>query len=273
MSRGWYGSSTLFWGGTIRQIVDKFSAAGLGGVELWAEQFRFSGFRVNKVKEVLEEAGLGLTLHAPSWDLNMCSLNEGIREQSLSEIERSIALAADLGAEDVTIHPGRITVNERWTEWHLEKMQQSLDRLERIAIREGVPLSVEMMEARDGELVTGPETMNRLVRHRSPFITVTVDTAHVPFSRSPFIEMNALCRVGKLHVSDATANRFHVPIGKGKVDVKPAIRSAAERGIILVIEGFDYLGESGMLEENVGYLKKNGLFGLEDITYEISRDE
>ncbi|SEI80333.1 Sugar phosphate isomerase/epimerase [Bhargavaea ginsengi] len=273
MSRDWYGSSTLLWGGTIRQIADKFTAAGLDGVELWTEQFRFSGFRINAVKEVLMDAGLGLTLHAPSWDLNICSLNEGIREQSLAEIERSVALVADLGAEDVTIHPGRITVNERWTEWHLEKMQHSLDRLERIAIREGVPLSVEMMEDRDRELVTGPETMNRLVRHRSPFVTVTVDTAHVPFSRSPFIEMNALCRVGKLHVSDATANRFHVPLGKGKIDVKPAIRAAAERKIIRVIEGFDYLGESGMLKENVEYLKKNGLFGMEEIMHEIPGDE
>ena len=131
---------------------------------------------------------------------------------------------------------------------------------------------VEMMESRDGELVTGPEIMNRLVGHRSPFISVTVDTAHVPFSRSPFIEMNALCRVGKLHVSDATANRFHVPLGKGKVDVKPAIRSAAERGIVRVIEGFDYLGESGMLEENMRYLKKNGLLGME-IIHEIPGDE
>src|SRR5690606_31638734 len=157
--RDWYGSSTLLWGGTIRQIADKFTAAGLDGVELWTEQFRFSGFRITAVKEVLRDAGPGLTRHVPSWDLNICRLDAGIREASLAEIERSVALAADLAAEDVTIHPGRITVNERWTEWHLEKMQQSLDRLEQIAIREGIPLSVEMMEERDGELVTGPETM------------------------------------------------------------------------------------------------------------------
>ena len=255
----WYGASTLLWGSSFTRICERIRDANLQGVELWAEQFWHQAFVVSDVLEKSRNNNLDISLHAASWDLNISSLNEGIREQSIREIERSIELAYALNVESITIHPGRLTLNEEWKTWHMDCLQQSLDRLEKIAQRAGITLSIELMEFAKKEFVTSPNLLNELVDHRSKYVTTTFDVAHIPLTQSPMELLQQLNRVDKVHISDSTAKKFHVPLGEGAIDIMNVMPLIERLDVPLVIEGFDCLKEGNMLKKNVHFLQKNNL--------------
>jgi len=255
----WYGASTLFWGSSFDDICKRIKDANLQGVELWAEQFWRESFVIADVLESSRNHNLDISLHAASWDLNISSLNEGIREQSILEIERSIELAYALQVENITIHPGRLTLNEDWKPWHIDCLQQSIDTLESIAQRAGITISIELMEHATKEFVTSPDLLNALVDHRSRYITTTFDVAHIPLSQSPIELLQKLHRIDKVHISNSTVEKFHVPLGEGAIDIMSVIPLIERLEVPVVIEGFDYLGEENMLEKNVQFLQENNL--------------
>ncbi len=255
----WYGASTLLWGHSFSRICERIRDANLQGVELWTEQFWHDEFTVAEVLENSRNSNLDISLHAASWDLNISSLNEGIRIQSIKEVEKSIELAEALHVDNITIHPGRLTLNDCWKPWHMDCLQQSLDTLEQVAQRSGVTLSIELMELAKKEFVTSPSLLNELVDHRSKYMTTTFDVAHIPLSQSPLELLKELHKVDKIHISDSTEEKFHVPLGEGKIDMMNVIQSLKMVEVPVVIEGFDYLGEGNMLEKNVQFLQENNL--------------
>ena len=255
----WYGASTLFWGSSFGDICKRIKDVDLQGVELWAEQFWQESFVVADVLEKSRVHNLDISLHAASWDLNISSLNQGIREQSILEIERSIELAYALHVENITIHPGRLTLNEEWMPWHMDCLQQSMDTLESIAQRAGITLSIELMEHVKKEFVTSPDLLNALVDHRSKYVTTTFDVAHIPLSQSPVELLQKLHRVDKIHISNSTVEKYHVPLGEGEIDIMSVMPLIERLDVPVVIEGFDYLGKGNMLEKNVRFLHKNNL--------------
>lgn len=256
-----YGSSTLLWGYSFETICERFAKVGFEGVELWAEQFWREQFTIEGVTESVQRYQLELSMHAASWDLNLCSLNEGIRAQSILEIIRSMELAERLGVQSLTIHPGRLTVNYMWQQWHVEQLQRSLDELESLANRMELTLSIEMMEVVKKELITTPQLLNELVDHRSNHMATTFDVAHIPLSESPVEMMKALHRIDKVHLSDSTLTTFHVPLGEGAIELANVFNELEKIEMPIVIEGLDYLGEKNMLERNVAYLRNHSLFG------------
>lgn len=255
----WYGASTLLWGYSFGHICERLQAANLQGVELWTEQFWQDRFSVKEVLKEIRGNDLEISLHAASWDLNICSLNKGIREQSIKEIVRSIELAEMLRVENITIHPGRLTLNEKWEMWHMDCLHQSLDTLERIAQSVGITLSIELMEFAKKEFVNSPNLLNKLVDHRSQYVTTTFDVAHIPLLQSAKEPLRQLHRVDKIHISDATAEKFHVPLGEGAIDIMNVMPLIERLDVPVIIEGFDYLGKGNMLEKNVQFLQKNNL--------------
>lgn len=255
----WYGATTLLWGCAFEHICEQFQAADLQGVELWTEQLWQNQFSIKEVRNEMESNELAISLHGASWDLNISSLNQGIREQSICEIEKSIELAAALQVDNITIHPGRLTLNGVQTQWHMECLQQSLDTLEKIAQRAGVTLSIELMEHAKKEFIILPDLLNELVDHRSKYVTTTFDVAHIPLSESPTELLRELHRVDKIHISDSTKEQFHLPLGEGRIDIMSIIPLIEEMDVPVIIEGFDYFGENKVFERNLQFLKKNNL--------------
>ena len=262
----WYGASTLLWGHSFSRICQQLSEANLEGVELWTEQFWHEEFTVSDVLGNIGKNNLDISLHAACWDLNISSLNDGIRKQSIKEIEKSIELAEALHVKSITIHPGRLTLNDKWKSWHTDCLQESLDALERVAQRSGVTLSIELMELAQKEFVTSPDLLNELVDHRSKYITTTFDIAHIPLTQSPKKLLEELHRIDKIHISDSTKNKFHVPLGEGEIDILHMMQTLKTLDVPVVIEGFDYLGKDNMLETNLRFLQKNNLLRKMEMT-------
>lgn len=108
-----YVSSTLMWAYPVEAAILIARQYGFAGMEVWAEHVWFHQSHPREIQQAARRVGMKLTLHAASWDLNLCSLNSGIRKQSVEEIKRSLALAGEIGAKSVTIHPGRVTLTHK----------------------------------------------------------------------------------------------------------------------------------------------------------------
>lgn len=125
-----YASTTLFWGHSFERICQMAKREQLAGVEIWVEQMQFQKWSIEEMKYFLNSYGLKATIHANSWDLNLSSLNEGIRNQSLCEIEKSMIFAKELQVPSITVHPGKSTVNNRFYDEHQKVMRSVLQRLD-----------------------------------------------------------------------------------------------------------------------------------------------
>lgn len=250
-----YASSTLMWGKGIREIGQLANEFKLDGIELWAEQAWFCHMSTREIVQVSRHYGLGVTVHAASWDLNICSLNERTRRKSLEEIYRSIDFAAAIQATDVTIHPGRRTLSNEWTRWHEEVLNQSLDQLEEVANDYGITLSIELMEEINKEFITTADALNRLIDHRSEAIQTTFDAAHISLDKDVHQVFTRLHRVNKIHLSDSTATQYHVPLGEGEIELKRFLEQIMKKDFITVLEGYDTSENVSMLRKHLSYLE------------------
>ncbi|HYG58129.1 MAG TPA: sugar phosphate isomerase/epimerase family protein [Symbiobacteriaceae bacterium] len=233
-------SSTQLWGYASLEVLELAARLGYTGVELWVEQFWAHGDDSKAVHERARELGLHLTVHSASWDLNLTARNAGIRQASTREVIRSIELAAAVGADMITVHPGRSTLHEKELEWHWERQVEAFRFLAGEGDRHGVRVNVEMMEQIPKEFCTTPAAINRLLDAVDHFnLGVTYDVAHTPLDQDPLAFLLGLKRVDEVHLSDSTAARYHVPLGKGQIQFGPVLAEVARRGLPVTIEGYE----------------------------------
>lgn len=259
-----YASSTLMWGKGIREMAQLAHEFHLDGIELWAEQAWFCHMNTREIVQVLKQYGLGVTVHAASWDTNICSLNERIRRKSLEEIFRSIIFADAIQAKNVTVHPGKRTSSAEWTLWHEKILNQSLDQLEEIANHYGITLSVELMEEADKELITTAASLNRFITHRSEAIQTTFHLAHISLDNV----LNELQRVNKMYFCYSTLEQPHAPLGDGKIKQKQFLERIMNKDYITVLDGFDTSENAWTLQKHLSYLETCRQ-AMEEIKFEV----
>ncbi len=59
------------------------------------------------IKRTLKDNGMGLMCHLPTF-VSTADLTDSIRRASLTEMRRSLSVAADLGAAKVVLHPSMV---------------------------------------------------------------------------------------------------------------------------------------------------------------------
>lgn len=249
-----YLSSTLCWSDEVDEVIRLANQLGFAGVEVWAEQVWQHGTDESVIVKASARYKQKLTLHAASWDLNLCALNKQVRQQSIHEIEQSIGLASRIGALNVTVHPGRQTLSGlsdlHW-KWLVESFSFLAERAEQL----GVTLSIELMEHIPKEFITTPDTINHLLSELSPLVMTTFDIAHVPLNEDILDYFKRINRVSKIHCSDSVAGRYHVPLGKGNLPLHliwPVLETA---DVPVVLEGFDLSPSHEILRADLDFLQ------------------
>ena len=106
-------SSMFFHEYTVNEIFSFVSRSGLNAMEFWLETPHF-WLRDLPVDEVIvcrnqHPEISALTVHSPILDLNPCSINPDVAQVSVEHAVRSIAIAEQMGAHILTVHPGRRT--------------------------------------------------------------------------------------------------------------------------------------------------------------------
>lgn len=253
-----YSSSTLFWGHTLKKMIEALNYYELDGMEIWYEQMKFFNIDSDVILSTFSKNNKKKTVHASSWDLNLASINRGIKEQSLLEIKQSILFAKSIRAEDVTIHPGKCSAMKNLAPWHRKQMKDSLQQVDQWAQFYEMPVSIELMEPISKELYTESFHLNELIEGCSRWITTTFDTAHSCLVPTPVQTIQSLKKIGKIHLSDSTEEKYHVPINKGNIDWKSILPVIQRLNVPMILEGFDESPDHKVLQEHLNGLHVNG---------------
>ena len=109
-------SSTLLWNAGLEEMFQRVYDNGFDGIELWAQHFFTKGYDTQEYLRLQALYPLRTCVHSCSWDLNLASMNQGIRKMSIRQVETSMRLAAELEALELTVHPGHMTLQGRGVE-------------------------------------------------------------------------------------------------------------------------------------------------------------
>ncbi|MCB9137080.1 MAG: sugar phosphate isomerase/epimerase [Caldilineaceae bacterium] len=247
-----YAASVLLYAFSLEETLQIARELGYDGVEVWHYHLLASKESPAKLRQLAQELNLSLSLHALSWDLNFTSQLPGVRESSLELLMSSIDVAAELGANPVIVHPGRITAPNDDSELYWPLLIDGVTRLARHSASRGINLSMEVMEHIPKEFFITPSDANRLLSAvEADNVAITFDAAHVPWDIQPLAYLTQLERVDHVHISDANAGKIHLPLGDGERDFRPLLRYVSHQmSACITIEGMEYSRTTALAKRN-----------------------
>jgi sugar phosphate isomerase/epimerase len=261
-------SSMFFHEYTSQEIFSFISRSGLDSLEFWLETPHF-WLRDLPVQEVLacraEHPELSsITVHAPILDLNPCSINPGVVEVSLGYAVRSLAIAEEMGARVLTLHPGRRTAKRPPGSADFARFDYYIEKIRRAALRNSLKVSMENMEPAVNSLLCTPERMRELL-DAEPWLYFTLDISHA-LAKSPEEPMRyiELChdRLANIHISRVEGKTLHLPLDRSPVmaSVMESLRDHNYNGsLTLEIEDLN-LGGPLTSDEKIGMLARDCAF-------------
>ncbi len=168
--------------------------------------------------EILSQYDIELTIHSPTVDLNPSSINVGIREETVKQLNETVDLAASIDASTITTHPGYVKrINERLTKQSLELALKSLENWALYAKDVGIEPSVENMPRNSKYFCTDVAQLKLFVETCGTSATIDIGHAHTNDALGEFL--HADLQIAHYHVSDNDGQRDqHLPVGKGTID-------------------------------------------------------
>jgi len=218
------------------QIFDYVAEAGLEGIEFWVEtpDFWLRGLPEDDLAQcIADHPELSpITVHAPSLDLNPCSINPRVAGISVDYTVEAIEMAGRIGADVVTVHPGRRTAKRHPSAYDYRRFEEYIDRLREAAEQARVRVAIENLEPRVNTLLyTADDAVE--VLEREPWLWFTLDIGHaMMISCDEVLRFIDLCidRMANVHVSALGANeRPHHPI-HGDPSAIRVLTELADRG-------------------------------------------
>ncbi len=184
-----------------------------------------------RVAQVLGEAGIKPTVHAPFCDLSPGAFDALIRRVSLERLHLSLELAQAFQAEVMVFHSGYHPGyhRERYKPWQ-KFLSQGLEDLVKKAEDLGVPLALENV------FEPTPEFLTPVVEAiDSPFLGYCFDPGHAlafaHSSWSPWLKafQQRLLEI-HIHDNDGSWDQHLVP-GKGKIPFEEIFTFLREKGL------------------------------------------
>ncbi|MGH3442116.1 MAG: sugar phosphate isomerase/epimerase family protein [Nitriliruptorales bacterium] len=256
----WYCSSMLLRGRGVAAAVDVAAAAGFDGVEAWVDQAVAHEEDPADLARTAQLAGVGLTTHASSYDINLSATNPGIRAESQRQVLASVRFAADAGSSLVVVHPGRRSSSRDDPEEVWPHVLASLEPVDDLAAELGITLAVELMERRPKEVVMAPADGERVMAHGFRATALTVDIAHLYTLGDPVAGIRRVDwdHVAHIHLSDSDAATVHLPLAKGAMDLPAVHRELLATGYddIVNIEGYAPGMGAELIENNFAVISR-----------------
>lgn len=177
-------------------------------------------------REMMPSYNLSYSIHAPISDINIASLNERIREDSILEILTTAETAASLGIELITIHPGLTSMSVPYMEEKaMEKAKRSLSSIDRISSQYGVTIAVENMPSFPFMLGHTAEEMNELIGPTNLSFCLDIGHGNTTGQIDELIK-TFRDRLANVHIHDNHGEMDeHLTLGEGDIDFKKVISS------------------------------------------------
>ena len=161
------------------------------------------------------DSGLDIRMHAATVDINIASINKGIRAESVRQMIYCGQYAEKIGANTITVHPGIIGRNEP----HLRKwaLEMSIESVGEIMDNTNVEISVENMPVRQKFLGNTVEEIEMI--QQATGCSLTIDTGHGNTCGN-LEEMLSLKNISYCHLNDNDGVKdSHIPLGEGTLDL------------------------------------------------------
>jgi sugar phosphate isomerase/epimerase len=228
-------ASMFFHEYTCPEIFSFVSASGLTGMEFWLEtpHFWLRDCPIDDVRvcKNTHPEILSFNVHAPILDLNPCSINPKVASVSVEYTVRSIGIAEKMGAEVLTVHPGRRTAKRPPSTADFERFDRYITALCDAAKKTEIKISMENMEPLVNSLLCTPTRMRKLL-DEEPWLYFTLDISHAlagnPEDVFKYID---LCshRLINVHVSRIEGKRPHFPLNNNP-DIEPVLQALRDCG-------------------------------------------
>lgn len=223
---------------TIKHICD----IGVDNVEIYCGK-PFMSFwedknwrdKIYDIKETLDINNMNAAIHSPYYYSDISSYNDELRDFSIKQTKKGMKVAEILGADVVTVHPGRVITSKLSKDKAIENMIESLNKLSDLAEDKGKILCLENM-GDSKSLYKDKKQINKVIKRvNSKYVKITLDIAHAnTVGGEPYKFVDYLSEdIKHIHISDNRGYDNHYPIGIGNIDFKEVINS---------LEGISYDG-------------------------------
>lgn len=197
-----------------------------------------------KDKGEFKDCGIDMRIHAATVDINIASLNTGIRAESVRQMIECGHYAEKINANTITVHPGIIGRNEpHLRKWALEIAVESIGE---IIDNTNVEVSVENMPVRGKFLGNMVEEIEMIQEETG--CSLTIDTGHGNTCGN-LEEMLSLKNISYCHLNDNDGVKDqHIAIGDGTLDLN--LLKKIDTAII-ELNDFDNILKSKKVIENL----------------------
>ena len=191
-----------------------------------------------------KDCGLDMRIHAATVDINIASLNKGIRAESVKQMIQCGEYAKSINANTITVHPGIIGRNEP----HLREMalEFAIESVGEIIDNTSVEVSVENMPVREKFLANTVEEIEMI--QQATGCSLTIDTGHGNTCGN-LEEMLSLKNISYCHLNDNDGVKDqHITLGEGTLDLN--LLKKIDTAII-ELNNFDNILKSKKVIENL----------------------
>lgn len=206
-------------------------------------------------QETLESYSLKYSIHAPFMDVNIASLQEQTRLNSIVQIKTSIDLANEINANAVVVHPGVTSFlpNKYFKKEVYEFANESIKEIGDYAKDLGVLATIENMPNFESMIYQNIVDLNQLLVENEMYMTLDIGHAnHVGYAPDEMI----FDSIKHVHVHDNLGDDdSHLPLGEGSIDLKYIINTLESKNYdgIYILEVNDY----DSIKKSYEYMKKN----------------
>ena len=206
-------------------------------------------------KDLLDSFNLKYSIHAPFMDVNIASLQDQSRLNSIKQIKASIDLANEIDAEAVVVHPGVTSFlpNKYFRKEVIGFAKESMLELGEYGEDLGVLTTFENMPNFESMLFENMVELNDFLEENGLFMTLDIGHAnHAGYAADEMI----FDSIKHIHIHDNFGDDdSHLTLGEGNIELKRIVNTLESKSYdgIYIIEVNDY----DSIKKSYEYMKKN----------------
>ena len=216
----WFSTLALFMK-TNEEIINMAKNHDFDMIEILGEDPFY-----DRDNQEFKDCGLDIRIHAATVDINIASVNRGIRAESIRQMISAGKYAETINAKTITVHPGKIgRLDER-----LRKiaMDYAIESINEIMDNTDVEISVENMPVRKSFIGNTVEELEKIQEETGCYLTIDVGHAN---TTDTLEEMLNLKNISYCHLHDNNGIKDqHITLGEGTLDLN--ILKQVKKGII-----------------------------------------
>ncbi|MBE6494067.1 MAG: sugar phosphate isomerase/epimerase [Methanosphaera stadtmanae] len=173
-----------------------------------------------------KDCGLDIRIHSPTVDINIASINTGIRKESIRQMIHCAKYAEMINAKTITVHPGKIGRIDKHL--RIRALELCIESIGEIIDNSNVEISVENMPNKKSFLATNLEEMEMIQNETNCHLTI--DTGHANTSDN-LEELLNMKNISYCHLHDNNGIKDqHITLGEGTLNLE--LLKKVDNGII-----------------------------------------